>query len=90
MGANGSLTKAVASRIAKAQNAWIVVNIRLLRNKVTNPRIKIMLWNSLIRGTVIYGLQTKELPRNQISQLETYRYKHIRTMMDPRWKYEAW
>ena len=88
--ANGSLTKEVAARIAKAQNTWRIVNIRLLRNKVINPRIKIMIWNSLIRGRMVYGLRTKELPRNLPNQLETYMYKHIRTMMDPWWKDEAW
>ena len=86
----GSLTKAVAERIAKSQNAWGIVNIRLRRYKVINPRIKILLWNSLIRSTMIYGLHTKELPRNLINQLETYMYKHIRTMANTRWGDEAW
>ena len=39
---------------------------------------------------MIYGLRAKELPRNLLNQLETYMYKHIRTMMNPRWKDEAW
>ena len=86
----GSLAKEVEARIAKAQNAWGIVDSRLLRNKVTDPRIKIIIWNSLIRSTVIYGLHTKEVPRNIINQLETYMCKHIRTMMNPRWKDEAW
>ena len=49
-----------------------------------------MLCNSLIRCTMIYGLHTKELPRNLLNQLETYMYKHIRTMMNPRWKDDSW
>ena len=67
----GILAKAVAERIEKAQNAWGIVISRLLRNKASIPRIKIMLWNSIIRSTMIYGLHTKELPRNLINQLET-------------------
>ena len=49
-----------------------------------------MLRNTLILSTVIYGMRTKELPRNLLNQLETYMYKHIRTMMNPRWKDEEW
>ena len=51
---DGNPAKEVAARIEKAQNAWKIVNIRLLRNKVTNPKIKLILWNSLIRSTMIY------------------------------------
>ena len=80
---NGSVAKAVAARIAKAQNTWRIVNRRLLRNEVTNPRINIMLWSSIIRSAMIYGLRTKELSRNLINQLETYMYKHIITMRNP-------
>ena len=86
----GSLTNAVAARIAKAQNTWIISNCRLHRYKVISPRIKIMLWNSPIRSAMIYGLHTKELQRNLLKHLETYMYKHIRTTMNPRRKDEAW
>ena len=68
--ATGNLTKAVVMRIANAQNIWEMVNYKLLRNKAIAPRIKLILWNSLIRSTVIYGLHTKELPRNLIERLK--------------------
>ena len=87
---NGSLAKAVAARIAKAQNTWMVGNCKLIRGKVIIPPIKITLWKSLIRSTMIYGMRTKELPRNLLNQLETYIYNHIWTMMNTRWKDEAW
>ena len=44
----------------------------------------------MIRSTIIYGLHTKELPRNLLRRLETYMYKQIRTMMNPCWVEEAW
>ena len=78
------------SKNSKSAEHLGIVNCRLIRNKVINPMIQIMLCNSLIRCTMIYGLHTKELPRNLLNQLETYMYKHIRTMMNPRWKDEAW
>ena len=87
---NGNLTKEVEERIAKAKNTWGIVNRRLLRNEVINPMVELILRNSIISSAAIYGLRKKELPRNLINQLETYMYKHIRTMMNPRWKDEAW
>ena len=87
---NVSMSKAVAAGITKAQNTWGIVNRSISRNNVINPRIEIMIWNSLIRSTMSYGMRAKELPRSLLNQLETYMYKHIRTMMNPRWKDEAW
>ena len=77
-------------RIAKSQNTWEIAHCQLLRNKVIAPRIKLILWNSLIRSTAIYGLHTKELPRNLIERMEIYMCKQIRTMMNPRRKDEEW
>ena len=35
-------------------------------------------------------MRKKDMPRNLLNQLKPYMYKHIRTMMNPRWKDEAW
>ena len=86
----GSLTKAVAERIAKSQNAWGIVNIRLRRYKVINPRIKILLWNSLIRSAIIYGLHTQDIQKKLLGEMDTYMYRHLRMMPNPRWKQEEW
>ena len=85
----GNLEKDVGARIAKAKNTCGIPNRRIFRNKVINPSIEIMLWNSLIRRTVIYGIRTKELPRKLVHRLETYMYNQIRTMTNPSWKDEA-
>ena len=86
----GSLQKAATKRIAKAQDAWGKVNFKLLRNKAVTPKIKIMLWNSLIRSAMIYGLHTTEMPHIQTERMEAYMYRHIRTMMNPGCKEEKW
>ena len=81
---NGSTSKAVAERITKAQNTLGIVNYRIPHIEVINTRIEIMIWNSLIRSTIIYGPRAKDLPRNLIGRIETYMYKHIRATMRPR------
>ena len=86
----GSLKQAVTQRIAKAQHTWKQINYKLLRNKAIAPRIKLILWNSLIRSTMIYGLHTTELPPSQTKRMETFMYKNIRAMMNPGWKEEKW
>ena len=47
-----------------------------------------MLRNSLIRSAMTYGLHAAEIPHSQMERMETYMYKHIRTMMNPKWKEE--
>ena len=86
----GSQTKAVTLRIAKAHHTWKQVRYKLLRNKAITPRIKLIMWNSLIGSTMIYGLHTTEMPISQTKRIETFMYKHIRTMMNPGWKDEQW
>merc|ERR1712112_804244 len=87
---NGSSKQAVKKRIEKAQHTWKQVNYKLLRNKAIAPRIKIILWNSLIRSTMIYGLHTAEIPPSQIKTLRTFMYKNIRAMMNPGLREDKW
>ena len=86
----GNLRKSAGARIAKAQHTWALVSRRILRCKVIHPRIKITIWGSLFRSTIIYGLHTKELPRNLIRRLGTYMYKQIGAMVNPGWEEESW
>ena len=85
-----NLRKAAGSRIAKAQNTCGHVRRGIFRNKLIITLVKITPWNSMIRSTIAYGMHAKKLPRNLLHRLETYMYKHIRTMMSPRWREEAW
>ena len=86
----GSLKLAVTQRIAKAHHTWKQVRYKLLRDKAIAPRIKLIMWNSLIRSTMIYGLHTTEMPISQTKRIESFMYKHIRAMMNTGWKEEKW
>ena len=86
----GSLKEAVTQRIAKAHQTWKQIHFKLRRNKAITKKIKLILWNSLIRSTMIYGLHTTEMPESQTKRIESFMYKHIRAMMNPGWKGEKW
>ena len=84
----GSLNQAVTQRIAKAHHTWKQVHYKILRNKAIAPRIKLIMWNSLIRSAMTYGLHTTEMPLSQTKRMETCTYNHIRAMTNPGWKEE--
>ena len=84
----GNLNKAGEARIKKANSTWGQVSRRIFRNKNFNRKIKIILWNSLLRSTMTYGLRAKGLPRHLIEKIEIYMYQHIRMMINPQWKIE--
>ena len=88
----GSLNRAVEARIRQAANTWKQVNRKISRNKALSPMIRILLWNSPIRGTMIYGLRTKDIPGHIAERMEIYIYmsKHIRTIACPNWKPGEW
>ena len=86
----GSLKQAVTQRIAKSHHTWKQVHYKFLRNKAITPRIKLIMWNSLIRSAMIYGLRTTEMPTSQTKRIGTFKYKHIRASMNPGWKEEKW
>ena len=73
-----NLDKAADGGIQKATNTWKHVRREIFRNKAFNRKIKIMIWKSLIRSSVIYGLRTRDLPRNPPVEIEIYMFKQIK------------
>lgn len=64
------LVKAIKARMGEATKTWDLLGRGIIRNKAISPRLKILLWNSLIRGTVIYGLHTKELTQTNLVSMD--------------------
>ena len=64
----GNLKKAADARIQKANITWRHVIRKIFRYKAFNRKIRITLWNSLIRSTTICGLHTKDLPRRMLGK----------------------
>ena len=84
------LDKAVEERIQKATNTWKHVGRKIFRNKAFIRKIKIVIMNSLIRRTMIYGLRTRDTPKHLMGDMEVYMHKQIRTTINPNWKTAAW
>ena len=57
----GYPNREVEAGMQKATAKRKQVNRKVFRKKAIGPKIKITLWNSLIRSTMIYGLRAKEL-----------------------------
>ena len=49
----------------------------IFRNRAFNYKIKIMIWNSLIRSPIIYGVHAIDLPRHMVENgnihVQTYK-----------------
>ena len=66
------LDKEVAARIQKSTNSWGNVSQKIFRNKAFSRKIKIMISNSLIRSTAIYGLHTRDMPKHLMGNGSLY------------------
>ena len=74
----------VEARIKKAPDTWGEVDRVIFRKKAIGPRIKILLWSSLIRRTTKYGLRTKDLPRYLLNRMDAYVRNHLRALTRPK------
>ena len=82
----GNLSDAVESRIKRSNQTWKHTHRKIPPDQAFTPKVKIVLRNPLIRSTMIYGLRSRDLPRRLRDKMETYMYKHLRQMINPRWK----
>ena len=89
-GWGGNLISAVDARIKRANQTWQKANRKIYRIQAFSPQIKIMIWNSLIRSAMVYGLRTRDLPRNLLNKAEAYMCNYMRTMTNHRWKQDEW
>ena len=76
--------------LKQANHTWAQVYCEIFRNKACVRKIQILLRNSLIRITPFYGPHAKDLTGHLLERIEPYMYKHIRSMIKPKWKIDAW
>ena len=72
------LDKAVEERIQKATNTWKHVGRKIFRKRAFCRKIRIAIWYSLIRITMIYGLRARDLPQRLMGQWSL----HVQTNMN--------
>ena len=61
----GKQNHTIQHRLPKAQKIWGVARKRLFQNKNIPEKLRIQLWNALIRSTLTYAMQTQELTEPQ-------------------------
>ena len=84
------LDKAAEARIQKSNKHMETREPKDIPKQAFNHKVKIMIWNSLIRSTMIYRLRARGLPKRIMEKMEVYMFKQIRTMINPNLKTEAW
>jgi len=77
--------KAIMHRTNLAKQTWAKTRKQLFTNPILNAKTKILLWNSLIRSTMTYALQTQEYTTKQLSKAEQFHFKRIRVINDTEW-----
>ena len=86
----GNLNKSAEARIQKTNNTWGQVIREVFRNKAFGRKIEILIWNSLIRSAMIYGLHTKGMPRHKVGKNRNIYVQTHKNNENPNWKIEAW
>ena len=51
----------IDARVRKARNTWGALRKELFNRENVKTRIKVLLWNALIRSTLTYALQTNQI-----------------------------
>jgi len=58
---------------------------KIFQNNALNKKIRLLLWNAIIRSTMTYALQTREIYKQDLRKLEQFTSKCIRQIMEPYW-----
>ena len=71
-------TEAVKNRLQKAQETWRLTKWKLFQNRTLPEKLRIRLWNAIVRSTLTYSLQTQELTPAQQDRINSFAQKCLR------------
>ena len=74
---HGKQNHTIQHRLAKAKQIWGVTRRKLFQNSYIPEKLRIQLWNALIRSTLTYALQTQELSESQ-EKINSFSQKRMR------------
>ena len=72
-------------RIKKARNTWHLLSKKLPNYTKIKTRTKIRLWNPLVRSTLTYVMQTREIALPDQKYLESCTFARIRQIQNRYW-----
>ena len=81
----GSLSKEITQRIAKASSAFGRLNKRLWKNSNIRLDTKIQVYRAVVLSTLLYGCETWTLKRDDIKRLERFHQKSLRRIAKIKW-----
>ena len=58
---------------------------KLLRNSNIPEKLRMQLWNALIRSTLTYAMQTQELSESHEKEIKSFSQKRMRKIIDKTW-----
>jgi len=68
----GHQKQAIQHRLTKAKQTWNTTRKKLFQNQYIPGKIRVQLWNALIRSTLTYALQTQELATTQENKINSF------------------
>jgi len=77
----GNQHKAIKHRIQKENHTWDITKNKLFKNHKIHEKLRIQLWNALIRPTLTYALQTQSLDRQKENKLNNFAQHCIREII---------
>ena len=78
-------SKEVSVRIVKAQAAFAALQKDLWKQREVNKRVKLQVYLSVVRSTLLYGCETWPLKADDIRRLEAFEYRCFRSILKLRW-----
>merc|ERR1712112_38482 len=76
---HGKQNHTILHRLKKAKKTWGETKKKLFQNKRIPEKLRIQLWNALIRSTLTYAMQTQEQKINNFAQ------KCMRQIIEATW-----
>jgi len=81
----GHQNKAVMHRLTKAKQVWGRTKNKLFKNNSIPEKLRIQLWNAIIRSTLIYALSTQQLNKTQQNKLNQFLQTCMRHITQNTW-----
>merc|ERR1712112_266375 len=81
----GHQNKAVMHRLTKAKQVWGRTKNKLFKNNSIPEKLRIQLWNAIIRSTLIYALSTQQLNKTQQNKLNQFLQICMRHITQSTW-----
>ena len=72
METNTKSNKAVEDRLALARQAWKKLKNTLIKNDKIDPKLKLLLFDSLVGSVLLYGLTTIKINKTKMAQIQSF------------------